>query len=220
VLSDGRREPSLKGTGLVADDLYLLAHHDATGRPLLQPRPLCLGLAAGLLAELILDGGIGLRQDGMVRAERGAPADQLSRQVREKIITERAARPVRDWVLYLARGAAEDVARRLERSGYLIPAGGRVPWRPRRWVPVDADWAFAPLVRVRSSLDPARPAGPHDAVLAALALACGLEFRVDQYVPPPRRDPADLTRQLGSSLRGLIAETQAVVDSALLSHRT
>jgi len=27
----------LTGTGLVADDLYLLAHHDVTGKPLLQP---------------------------------------------------------------------------------------------------------------------------------------------------------------------------------------
>lgn len=29
----------LEGTALVADDLYLLAHHEVTGNPLLQPRP-------------------------------------------------------------------------------------------------------------------------------------------------------------------------------------
>ena len=37
----------LAGTGLVADDMYLMAHHDLTGKPLLQPRPLGLGWLAG-----------------------------------------------------------------------------------------------------------------------------------------------------------------------------
>jgi len=225
VFSDGRRGPcrggpGLNGTGLVADDLYLLAHHDSTGKPLLQPRPLCIGLAAGLLAELILDGGIGLRYDGMVLAQRASPGDDLARQVRDQVAAERVPYPVRDWLLYLARGAAGDVAARLERSGYLTRVGGRVPWRPERWVPVDADWAFAPLVRVRSALDLERPPATRGAVLAGLADACGLGFRVDQYVPPPRRDPRDLARQLGPSLHALMTQTPAAIDSALLSHRT
>ena len=38
----------LRGTGLVADDLYLLAHDGQTGRPLLQPRSLGIGLAGAL----------------------------------------------------------------------------------------------------------------------------------------------------------------------------
>lgn len=45
--------PQLTGTGRIADDLYLLAHDDATGRPFLQPRALGVGLAGALLAELI-----------------------------------------------------------------------------------------------------------------------------------------------------------------------
>ena len=48
----------LGGTGLVADDLYLMAHHEISGRPLLQPRPLGMGLAGALLAELMLGGSI------------------------------------------------------------------------------------------------------------------------------------------------------------------
>ena len=36
----GPVDAGLSGTGLVADDLYLLAHDDRTGKPLLPPRPL------------------------------------------------------------------------------------------------------------------------------------------------------------------------------------
>jgi hypothetical protein len=43
----------LSGTGLVGDDLWLLAHHEVIGRPYLQARQLGLGLAGGLLAELM-----------------------------------------------------------------------------------------------------------------------------------------------------------------------
>ena len=104
--------------------------------------------------------------------------------MRDLVAAEQEPHPVREWLLFLARSAAGDVAGRLERSGYLTQAGGRIPWRPRRWVPVNPDWALAPLLRVRSALDPARPLPAHGAVLAGLAVACGLSFRLDQYQPP------------------------------------
>ena len=73
--------PGLSGTGLVADDLYLMAHHEITGKPYLQPRALGLGLAGGLLAELMLEGSISLRHDGIVVADRTPPGDGLARHV-------------------------------------------------------------------------------------------------------------------------------------------
>ena len=78
----------LGGTGLVAHDLYLLAHSDVNGKPLLQPRPLGIGLAGGLLAELMLGGSIGLWHDGAVVVHRRWPADQLGRHVRDQIAGE------------------------------------------------------------------------------------------------------------------------------------
>src|SRR6266705_720914 len=62
----GEPARGLAGTGLVADDVFLLGHDDRSGRPLLQPRALGIGLAGGLLAELMLAGLIGLRPDGAV----------------------------------------------------------------------------------------------------------------------------------------------------------
>ena len=47
----------LSGTGGLADDLYLLAHHEVTGQPHLQPRAIGLGLAGALLAALWIPTG-------------------------------------------------------------------------------------------------------------------------------------------------------------------
>jgi len=57
----------------VADDLYLLAHDDRTGKALLPPRPLGTGLAGALLAELMLARLIGLRSDTAVKPPADTP---------------------------------------------------------------------------------------------------------------------------------------------------
>jgi Golgi phosphoprotein 3 (GPP34) len=210
----------LAGTGRIADDLYLMAHHERTGKPLLQPRPLGLGLAGGLLAELVLGDSIGLWSDGAVLAGRTWPGDDLARRVRNQIAAEPGPRPLPEWLAYLARTAAPDVAARLECAGYLTRVRDWVPGRPGRLIPADPDWAFGPLLRVRSALDPTRPFEPREAVLAGLAVACGLRYRLDQYAAPVGRSLEEATGYLGLDLRELIAQTQAAVDSALLSHRT
>ncbi len=92
-------------------------------------------------------------------------------------------------------------------------------WRAGRWIPVDADWAFAPLLRARSALDPGRPWSAYGAVLAGLAAACGLGFRLAQYASPADRGPQEAARRLPAGVRELIAHTQATADSALLCHR-
>jgi len=209
----------LGGTGLIADDLYLMGHHEVTGRPYVQPRALGTGLAGALLAELILGGSITVRPGGAVVPGRIAPKDVLARQVLDQIAGEHEPYPVREWLLYLARTATEDVARRLERSGYLRRCVRRGWQRPGRWVPVDADWAFAPLLRARAALDPARPFTAREAALAGLADACGLSFRLAQYASPPGRSPQEAAGRLDPGLRGLIAEAQAAIGSAVLAHR-
>jgi hypothetical protein len=209
----------LRGTGLLADDLYLLAHDDQSGRSLLQPRPLGIGLAGALLAELMLASSITLWQADVAVARGPWPDDELQRHVLGVLAGEADPHPLREWLLFLARTAAADVARRLENAGYLARSGGRVPWRPTRWIPVNPDWAFAALLRVRPAADPARPAA-YGAVLAGLATGCGLGFRLDQYRSSASRTPGDATGWLDAGLRHLIAQVQAAVDSAVLAHRT
>jgi len=218
----GPLNAGLSGTGLVADDLYLMAHDDRTGKPQLQPRALGIGLAGALLAELMLAGCIGLRRDSAVVIVSDVPRETVMRHaLLKQVADEPGPQPVQAWLRFLARGAARDVALRLEQAGYLEHVRSWIPGRQGRWIPVDPDWAFAPMLRVRSALDPARPVTPHAAALTGLAAACGLSFRLDQYQYQTQADRSiqDAVAALGPGLRELITQTQTAVDSTVLSHR-
>jgi hypothetical protein len=210
----------LSGTGRLADDLYLLAHHEITGKLHLQPRAAGLGLAGALLAELTLSGKIYFQADQIMVADRSPPGDGLARSVLGLLVSEPEQHAPRDWLLFLARTAAEDVALRLEQSGYLTRISSRRPWRGQRWIPVDSDCAFAPFLRAKSALDSSKPITAQNAALAGLAAACGLGRQMALYLPPKAHHRLqEAAQQLHPSLRDLITQTQAAVDSALLSHR-
>jgi hypothetical protein len=217
----GPPDPGLSGTGLVADDLYLLAHDDRSGRALLPPRPLGTGLAGALLAELMLARLIGLRSDTAVMISYDAPAAAVQEHVLLALIaSEPGPLPVRAWLGFLGQTAVRDVAARLEQAGYLTRVRSRVAGRGGRMVPVNPDWAFAPMTRVRPALDPGRPVTEYAAALAGLAVVAGLGFRLDQYQAQIGRSTADVVAHLPAGLRQLIAQTQITVSSAVLSHRT
>jgi hypothetical protein len=211
----------MSGTGRLADDLYLMAHDELNGKPYVQPRALGLGLAGALLAELMLPGLISIGPDGVTPGRPLMPDDAVARDLLNLLVSEREVHPVREWLLFVGRNAAEDVAVRLAASGYLVQSGrwGR-SWRAKRWVAVDENCAFAPMLRVRAALDATRLPPAHGAVLAGLATACGLGFRIAQYALPEHgRSVAETVELLGSGPRELIAQTRAAVDSAVLSHR-
>ncbi len=210
---------SLSGTGLLADDLFLMAHDDVTGRPFLQPRAIGLGLAGGLLAELMLSGQLGMSRGVVIATNPGAPDGQLAGDVLSLVFTERDRHPVCDWLAFLARRAAADVAVRLVGAGYLQEAWSRRRRRSGQWVPVDADCAFASLSRARPALE-AAGATAYSATLAGLAVACGLGTRLLPCGPPDARlRVRDAVARLPPSVQELIAQTQAAVDKAVLIHR-
>lgn len=212
---------SLSGTGRLADDLYLMAHNDVTGRPYLQPRATGIGLAGALLAELAMAGSIEVTPQAVTVTSPAAPGERLAGDVLGLIGGERDRHPAGEWLHYLAHSAPADVARRLAESGYLTGTSSRLPWRAGRWVPADSDCAFMPLNRARLALDTSRPVTTQTAALAGLATACGLETRLLAYAPPARgrRSPQEAAALLPVPLRELVAQTQATVDSAVLAQR-
>lgn len=217
----GPLDAGLGGTGLVADDLYLLAHDDRTGRALLPPRPLGTGLAGALLAELMLARLIGLRSDTAVMIAHDVPTAAGRRHVLLALIAaEPGPLPVQAWLGYLGQTAVRDVAARLEHAGYLTRVRSRIPGRGGRMVPVNPDWAFAPMTRVRPALDPARQVTAYATILAGLAVASGLGFRLDQYQAQAGRNAEEAVAHLPPDLRQLITQTQITVSSAVLSQRT
>jgi hypothetical protein len=220
----------LAGTGQIADDLYLVAHHEVTGKPYLPPRATGAGLAGGLLAEL-MDGdppAVTLHR-GYIVPVPAAGGDLLARYARtgepvrqhvlDLIIAEPAPRPARDWLLFIGHSAATEVAGRLERSGYLTRPASRIPGRYRHLVPGDRDWAHCALLRAHAALDAARTPGPYMALLGGLALASGLGFRFADFTGAPARSADEAIRMLSPPQRELIAHVQATADSVLLSHR-
>jgi len=212
----------LSGTGRIADDLYLLAHHERTGRPHLQPRAVGLGLAGALLAELVLPGAIRIWRGLVIPGGGPPPPDALAHTILSAVTGEREHHPVRDWLLFLARTAAGDVASRLGEAGFLTRAraAGRWPGRRPRWVPADPDSAFAPLVRVKAAVDARGPVPVQHVLLGRLATACGLAHQMSLYLPPVARLHLEgAARYLDPDLRALVAATQTAVESALLAHR-
>lgn len=166
----------LAGTGRLADELCLVAHDDVTGRLRLHSRAAALGIAAALLAELMLGGQLTAAPGGTLAAVKGAPApgDMLAARILGQVTAEPGPLSMRDWLAFLARTAPADVAGRLEQAGYLQPTPARWFWGRDRWVPADQSRAFAAVVRGRTALDPARPLTVPAAALAALADAAGL----------------------------------------------
>jgi hypothetical protein len=208
------RGSPMQGTGLVADDLYLLAHHDRTGKALVPPRVLGITLAAGLLAEMLIAESIRVSADGSVVPGDPRRLDPLTAHLHQVMLREDQTRPVRDWLLFSARTAADDIGARLQRSGFLFwSRRWWMPWRPRR-VPVDPNWAFAAVIRAT------RPHSVQGAALAALVTACGLTFRLTESGNPPSLSHDDLLRALAPPVRGLIPHVQATVASVVLAHRT
>ena len=203
----------------MADDLYLMSHHERTGRLLLSARAAGLGLAGALLAELMLAGCVHLTGGHLDATGPARADDELTARVLGVLASEQPPRPVADWLAFLSRTASADVAGRLERAGYLV-AGPPLPWRAARWRPADPDCAFAPVTRVKSALSSARPADVQSVALAGLVAACGLGARLATYLPPGSRARMEQTvALLDPSLRELIAQTQAAVGAALLAHR-
>lgn len=217
--ASGRPRPGLGGTGRVADELYLIGHHEVTGRVHLSPRAAGLGLAGSLLAELVLAGAVTVEAGTVMPAGPGQADDALTAAVEGQIAGETPHRPVADWLAFLARTAVADVAARLASAGYLAPAPRR-PWQTPRWQPTDPDCAFAPIARLKAALHLDRPGDAQAIALAGLAAACGLGPRLALYLPAGARTRTDaLVSLLPPELREVIAQTQAAVDAAVLAHR-
>ena len=76
------------------------------------------------------------------------------------------------------------------------------------------------MTRVRPALDPARQVTAYATILAGLAVASGLGFRLDQYQVQAGRNAEEAVAHLPPDLRQLITQTQITVSSAVLSQRT
>lgn len=211
---------------LLADHYFLIAHEDRTGRSRLHPRATGLGLAAGLVAELMLLGRVGMVGGELGVVSREPPGDALAHNVLSLLIAQPQHRDLRIWLAFLAQDAEAKVGQRLLRAGVVEPVVRRKLLSTQtHYMPMNSEqrnaaaWAS---VRLANILVHGRTIDLADRVLAGLIVATGLTRHVLWDIDAHRAGLLhlpDIVEALPNSLRDLIEHTEACVGSALAAGR-
>ncbi|ROO58810.1 Golgi phosphoprotein 3 GPP34 [Micromonospora sp. Llam0] len=166
----------LPPTGWLADELFLIAHDDVTGRLRVPARTVGRGLAAAMLADLAYVGAVTVAATGKVVTGTAAPGavDPWGRTVLRWIDTD-TPHPPAAWIDRLAGHAYRSVADRLTVAGLVRPRTVR-RWLRRHtgYPPVDTNVAAWPWARLTMRVRRRTRLNTHDSTLARLCVATGL----------------------------------------------
>ncbi|MEU8300187.1 GPP34 family phosphoprotein [Micromonospora sp. NPDC048909] len=207
---------------LIADEFFLIAHNDSRGKAKLHPAANGLGLAAGLLGELLLYGHV-MVTDGLVTVlDRRPPADALAHTVLDQLVGEPQHQAVRTWLSFLAQTSVASVGERLARAGVLRRQETRRLLRTSvSYLPVDLNAVAWPATRLRALLDRPEPPSVPDALLLGLIVAAGLSREVLWSAGPRAHHRLNvLIPALPAPLKELVAHTEAAVGAAVLRRVT
>ncbi len=215
---------SARGSGLLADELFLLAHDEVSGKARLHPRVTGIGLGGALLAELVLAGRIDLQptpeaSSGAVVLMDPRPVDdELGSAVLEQIVAVGRPRPGTGWLKHLGQTATRNVGARVAAAGLVTPVRSRLSRREVRWAPVDMSTAAWPATRLRMLLSRQDDLTMPDTTLAGFAIVCGLGQRILWDTQASARLYLDyLVARLPDPLRLLLAQTERSVGDAVMN---
>lgn len=207
---------------LISDEFFRLAHDDMSGKPLLHPVALSMGLAAGLLADLVWSGHVDIR-DGEVwlvsRPGQPPPSDRVSAKVVQMLWHER--HPLSTWLEFLATGAVGEVAGRLVAAGQLKKVRGRRGLRSTAcYVPTHLLEAARPRAVLATRLMSGQSLEESYVVVGGLMAATGLDVNVLAGSADGRTYLRQLMAKTYAPMRELFAHTEAAIGAAVLVHRT
>lgn len=202
----------------LADEFFLIAHNDSRGKPRLNPVATGLGLASGLLGELVISGHLTVAAGMISIVDRRPPADALSHTVLDHIVNEPQHQSVRTWLSFLAQTAAESVGERLTRTGTVRRQETRRLLRTSViYVPVDINEAAWPATRLRALLDRPEPPTIPDGLLFGLVTATGLTREVLWSAGSRAHHRLSvLIAALPPPVKELVMHTEAAVGAAVL----
>ena len=207
---------------MLADQYFLIAHEDRTGRSRLHPRATGLGLAGALIGELILEGRIGIADGDLIILDRHPPTDALAHDILDLLIAQSRHRDVRTWLAFLSQDAAARVGERLMRLGAVEPVVRRRMLSTQTlYMPNSAEQrnaaAWAPA-RLANLLVRGVEMSVSDRVLVGLIAATGLTRHVLYDFEMHRHAFQALpgaVESLPLDLRELVEITEASVGSVL-----
>jgi hypothetical protein len=214
----------------LADDLYFIAHDSVSGGARLHRTAVDLGLAAGLLAELLLSGWV-VMDNGLLTAidvRPAAPPDLTARNIPQEeplaqavwnqVFREPWRHSLRTWLTVLAPDAEQRVVDRLAAAGHLVIARS---WRAKPGLAEPTDWNTAgwPAARLTILLERDDQFSWHDLVLLALLDAVGLRDFLANLAAPAREYHSQLLDHLARTqpaIAELAEHTRAAVAAAVL----
>jgi len=206
----------------LADQYFLIAHEDRTGRSRLHPRATGLGLAAALIGELMLNGRVRIIDGELHIVDRRPPGDALGHDILDLLIAQPQHRDVRVWLAFLSQDAAARVGERLTRFGAVEPVTRRRMLSTQTlYMPNNAEQrnaaAWAPA-RLANLLMRRLDMSAGDRLLTGLVTATGLTRHVLYDFDLHRQAllaVSDVVGSLPADLRELIEYTEASVGSVL-----
>jgi hypothetical protein len=207
---------------VLANSYYLIAHDDRTGRTRLHPRATGLGLAAGLLGELMLFGRLRAMTGDLYVVSHEPPGDSLCHTLLDLLVAQPQHKEIRTWLAYLSQDAAVRVGERLERSGAVESVTRRrmlstqTFYMPNNELQRNAA-AWAPM-RLANILVRGLDMSITDRVLAGLIAATGLTRHVLWDFEAHRSAFSVLPNTVAAlpeDLRQLVELTEASVGSVL-----
>jgi hypothetical protein len=207
---------------VLADQYFLIAHEDRTGRSRLHPRATGLGLAAALIGELILEGRVGIADGDLLILDRHPTTDALTHDILDLLIAQPRHRDLRTWLAFLSQDAAARVGERLMRLGAVEPVVRRRMLSTQTlYMPNSAEQrnaaAWAPA-RLANLLVRGIEMSASDRLLVGLIAATGLtrhvlyDFEMHRHAYQSLPNAVD---SLPSDLRELVEHTEVSVGSVL-----
>ncbi len=208
--------------GQLADELFLIAHDDYTGKPMVAADMLDTALAGALIGELIFDGRVDISAGKVSAIDHRLRREPLSDMVLNEIIHRGNGHPVRSWLEYLRPQMRERVGARLVSAGLVTREQSRsLSLRVTvRWPGVDPNRAARPRVMLGASLQRSHQRlDLKTATLAALLSAGGISSVMSTYDRTIQERLAASRRQLPPVLAELVAGVDAAVAAAALTVR-